>query len=168
MYRLTLLMSLLVLSCSVKQVPVHPPENPLYVYHIQPDPLYDDPDFKLCDAENAHPYYSLNAGPKPDKRELFNHFLMGYKTPAHRNDQSGYITIRFMINCEGQTGRFRLVEFDRDYQAFFFDDVIKIQLMKLTQALKEWKPGSYNGQPYDTYYYFCFKIQAGNLIDITP
>ncbi|HYF67786.1 MAG TPA: hypothetical protein VD884_06615 [Ohtaekwangia sp.] len=158
----------LLVNCSSKQIPQITPEESLWVYHIQPDAALDDPTFKLCDPKTAYPYYSVGAGYAGDKRELMNYFLSQFKNLDSDSSQTGFITIRFMINCQGLTGRFRLIEFDEAYKPFSFDPSISKQLLDLTKELKEWIPGKHGVQNYDSYYYLCFKIRNGTLIDITP
>lgn len=169
MYKLILFIFwVLLVSCSSNQIPQSNAEESLWVYHIQPDAAVDDPSFKLCDPKTAHPYYSVGAGYAGDKRELIDYFLSRFENIDSTVSQTGFITIRFMINCQGLTGRFRLIEFDEAYKPYSFDPRISKQLLNLTRELKGWTPGKHDVQNYDSYYYLCFKIRNGTLIDITP
>lgn len=84
------------------------------------------------------------------------------------DDQSGYITIRFIVNCKGITNRFRMYETDSLYQQFCFDPLITQQLQAITKNLHDWIPGKFDNRQYDSYYYLSFKINIGQLIDIMP
>jgi hypothetical protein len=83
-------------------------------------------------------------------------------------DQTGYITIRFIVNCRGGTGRFRMYQVDSAYQTFSFDAAISKKLLEITQSLAGWIPGTYKDKKVDSYYYLTFKIVRGELKGITP
>jgi hypothetical protein len=101
-----------------------------------------------------------------EKKAMEDYFLQLYK-PVD-SEQSGWIRIRFMVNCEGQTGRFRLLEADENYQERPFDKNISSQLMKLARELKGWKIQKMDGTPIDYYQYVVFKINQGNIEKVMP
>jgi hypothetical protein len=166
MYKI-LLASLLLSACAVQQPSVAPPEKSNLVYHIQPDQSLDDPLFTVCDLNTAFAYYGYDTHTKRDKRELINYFTQGYHTPDGISD-TGYVTIRFMVNCMGVPGRFRVLTFDNDYQEIVFSNEVTSQLLALTKNVKDWQPIMYNNTTRDSYCYFLFKINNGKLIDILP
>lgn len=160
--------SLLLIGCAVqqKQEPV-PPEQSRLVYHIQPDPSTDDPHFTLCDIDKAYPYYGTDTHTRRDKRQLLTHFQNGF-TPSPEVHDTGFISIRFMVNCMGVAGRFRVTEFDTSYGPMKFDTSISSQLLKLTKDVKDWEPIRFASGSYDSYCYFLFKIEGGKLTDVLP
>jgi len=94
-----------------------------------------------------------------------------FNTQFKSNDtisESGMIRIRFLINCKGETGRFRLVEAGYDYKEKQFDPYITDQLIKITKSLKGWKILSDKFGPKDYYQYLIFKIDAGKITEILP
>lgn len=168
MYRMLLVMVLLT-SCAAhqSQVPTPAPEKSPLVYHIQPDPALDDPHFTLCNVERAYPYYGVDTRPTRDKRQILDHFKKGY-TPPTDVRESGFISIRFMVNCMGVAGRFRITSFDDQYAPMNFDNKISSQLLTLTKEIKDWEPLRFDSGTYDAYCYFLFKIEGGQLIDVLP
>jgi hypothetical protein len=73
-----------------------------------------------------------------------------------------------VVNCKGETGRFRIQQMDMDYQEMKFLPETVNQLLKLTQQLHGWIIGEYNGAVRDYYQYLTFKIQEGQLMEIMP
>ena len=166
MYKI-LIAAFILAGCAIQQAPVPTQEKSNLVYHIQPDPTLDDPLFKVCDLNTAFAYYGYDTHTKRDKRELTNYFTQGYHPPSGLSD-TGYVTIRFMVNCLGVPGRFRLVTFDKNYQEAIFSKEVTDQLLTLTKSIKDWQPIMYNNSTRDSYCYFLFKIEKGQLIDILP
>jgi hypothetical protein len=159
---------LLTTMCSRSPAQTEMKPKPFFVYHIGEDPSIDSPAFKTCDERRVIPYYggtkTIYRGEKP---ELEKHFT-SYKPPVNADNQNGFITIRFVINCRGESGRFRMEQIDKNYQPFTFDTRITNQLLTLTQELKSWIPTQLNGVNHDSYYYLCFKINRGTIASITP
>ena len=133
------------------------------------DPEMDAADFQLCGSEKwVQQYLHFGQGLQyeGEKTALRKRFKEAY-LPVE-TAQSGWIRIRFIVNCQGQTGRFRMIGSDLDYQEQTFDERITGQLLKITQSLDGWAVLSKNGKPRDYYQYLIFKINNGNLIDILP
>ncbi|MEY8022170.1 hypothetical protein AB8P51_15155, partial [Muriicola sp. SD30] len=76
-----------------------------HVGDITFDRNQDSTEFKLCNDENIYQYYSINTdyegGKRAMKEKLQNQFS-NILPP-----ETGLLTIRFILNCEGKTGRFR-------------------------------------------------------------
>ncbi len=133
------------------------------------DSLQDDANFKLCSSEqNVIQYFNVGAAMEyeGEKPVLVRHFKENYQ-PVD-TEQSGLIRIRFVVNCNGETGRFRLTQSNFDYKEITFDQQITEQLLSLTKALNGWKTKFNEGQPADYYQYLIFKIQKGDLTEIMP
>jgi hypothetical protein len=165
MYRLSIFLMALG-ACSASK-PTTVTEKAPFVYHIQPESAIDDPSFQLCNASSAYPYYGTETSSVLDKRILLEHFLsLNNQWKPHR--ESGYIVIRFMVNCHGQPGRYRVLSFDMNYQPKDFPRKMIDMLMDKTKELKSWNVISHEGRQYDSYCYFTFKIENGLLTDVTP
>jgi hypothetical protein len=158
---------ILISSCSIKPATMAPLESAPFVYHIQPNPDTDK-DFSLCDPTSAHPYYSVNTVPERDKREILHHFLNSFNKGRPKSSESGWLVIRFVVNCNGVTGRFRAQALDFNYKPYSFSDKTTSALLDLTKKVERWKTGEHEGRKFDSYYYFCFKIEKGLLIDVLP
>ncbi len=133
------------------------------------DPKIDNPSFHPCDTGgDILQYYGLNTNYKGRVRAIKKYFGANFKYQPAYAGVTGYITIRFIVNCKGQTGWFRIKQIDKDYQPAQFNEKIVTKLLKLTKMLNGWVPGKWNGQYLDTYYYLNFKLIDGHLKDITP
>src|ERR1041385_7696387 len=100
-------------SCSQKtSVSDNYPEN---VGDISVDANLDDPNFKVCDENRIHQYYNFGKALqyKGEKVKIIEHFKV-FKRSNSDND-TGLVTIRFVVNCNGETGRFRVQGMSNDY-----------------------------------------------------
>lgn len=130
----------------------------------------DDPNFELCHSEaQVLQYFNLQQGAKyiGEKPEIIRYFKENYKIEK-KITQSGWIRIRFIVNCNGEAGRFRLLESDKNYKAVKFDPTISSQLLNLTKKIKEWPKLSKKDKAVDYYFYLTFKIQNGEILEILP
>lgn len=144
---------------------------PLQVGDIYFDAKLDDPNFKLCYEAEVYQYYNFGKGLnyKGEKIKINEHFKAGFK-PNDNVNESGYLTIRFIVNCKGETGRFRVLGMDNDYKEKVFSESLTKQLLTLTKKLDGWMVGEFDGEnvAYDYYQYLTFKIEKGRLIEIMP
>lgn len=141
--------------------------RPEHVGDISFDPSKDDSDFIICDTQRVIQYYGTTSYYKNHKKEIAQ-FLTSRFTPSDTLHQSGYITIRFIINCKGETGRFRMFELDSNYHAFHFSEKISGQLLQLTKQIKGWQPAKYSDYILDSYQHIIFKIRNGKIVSISP
>lgn len=155
-------------SCQQQSIP----KNSKYlsmVGDIAVDPKMDDPDFTLCDEKNTKQYHNLNEEMQyeGEKYALDQTFRSQFKVDPKIKD-SGMIRIRFIVNCKGETGRFRLMSSGYDYKEIQIDKAITDQLMTITKSLKGWKILSDDRGPKDYYQYLIFKITDGQIKEILP
>jgi len=136
---------------------------------IAHDPKMDDPNFTLCNEKNTKQYHNLNEEMQfeDEKYALDQIFTTQFKPTGEAKD-SGMIRIRFMVNCKGEAGRFRMMSSGYDYKEKQFDKVITDQLMTITKSLKGWKILSDKFGPKDYYQYLIFKITDGQIKEILP
>jgi hypothetical protein len=148
------------------------PKNSKYlsmVGDIAHDPKLDDPNFTLCDDKNTKQYHNLHEEMQyeGEKYALDQTFTSQFKADPKIKD-SGMIRIRFMVNCKGHTGRFRLMSSDYDYKEKQFNSAITDQLMEITKGLTGWKILSDKSGPKDYHQYLIFKITDGQIKEILP
>jgi hypothetical protein len=128
----------------------------------------DDSSFTLCNSKVVFQYYNTASYYKDHKRAIEHYFKSHYHPTAPTTRETGYLTIRFIINCSGKTDRFRVYELDANYQPFQFDKSISSQLLKLTKELQGWQPPVYKNIVYDSYQYITFKLVKGTIECILP
>lgn len=132
-------------------------------------PHFDDSDFKACFEEKIFPSYygSPKASFSNGKDSLRTYFKNEFNNNGFTSE-SGFITIRFIINCEGRAGRFEILETGTDYKEKKFSPYIPKHLFEITQKLNTWTPLQYHGVAYDSFFHLTFKIENGEIAEILP
>lgn len=129
----------------------------------------DNPEFKLCNGANrVAQYFHFEDGLMYNEArpKILKRFQTQYK-PVE-NNQSGWLRIRFIVNCKGEAGMFRVISSDINYQEMKFDKRITSQLLDITKQLNIWSILSQKGNPKDYYQYLIFKIENGTIKEILP
>lgn len=113
-------------------------------------------------------YYSgagLNAY-KYNKKRFRDTFLSQYK---NNYSDSGYVNLRFLVNCEGKAGWFEIIKMDLNLEQTGLDDAMVNQLLQLT-AETEWnfflKEDGIT--PLNYYMYISYRIEHGKITEIIP
>ncbi len=162
------LLSLSVSACSQKQAEQELSGIPGHVGDILPDPELDDPAFERCNEGHIFQYFNDSNGMQYEGEKLaIDSAFLAYDHPVV-SGESGLIRIRFVVNCKGETGRFRLIAMDKNYEEKYFPETITEQLMKITQSLKGWQTKYMQETEIDYYQYLIFKIEDAQLIEIMP
>ena len=154
------------LSCKEKDKPRIPYGDIGDIYF---NPNIDDHSFKVCNEHLSiqFNYHRIGLIYEGEKTALIEHFKKNYNHKIEKG-QSGYITIRFVINCEGKPGRFRISEMDFDLTEKKISSRIKEKLLTTTKNAPGWVIYTHKGKPYDYYQYLVFKIQNGQIEEILP
>jgi hypothetical protein len=137
------------------------------------DPALDDTSFHLHDSTRVWQYY--NSAYWLDHKDSITRFIRDrYHPPVDAANsttaanQNGWLTIRFIINTDGRTGRFRLFEMDSTYQPTHFDPRISSALLAAIKAWSDWRPAHYKEWRFDTYQYITFHLRSGMITTISP
>ncbi|MFS4467633.1 hypothetical protein [Maribacter sp. 2210JD10-5] len=131
------------------------------------DSKIDKTELNLCDKDQIGQYYMFSTDYNGGKKAIKNILL-----PKIRKDElsfgkkSGTITIRFIVNCKGETGIFRVKAINKKLIATDFDNAKTEHLISLVKELKNWTVETKNGKKYDSYYFINFKITNGLVSDI--
>lgn len=134
---------------------------------IEYDPMVDTLSFNVCNENSVYPYFHhKELSFKGEKPAMVNEYTMRFEPTGKQ--ESGYITIRFIVNCNGETGRFRVIQMDESYDLKSFNNNLVGQLLEITQSLKGWDVLYEDGRSYDYVRYVTFKIQQGKIMDIMP
>jgi len=135
------------------------------------DKKLDKADFQICNGEaNIFQYFNkgFNIAFEGDKPALIALFKENYD-PSIVKPESGLIRIRFIVNCNRETDRFRLLEGGLDYQKKTFDKVITDQLLSITKSITGWKQKfDDDGNAVDYYQYLIFRIVNGQITKLLP
>ena len=84
------------------------------------------------------------------------------------NNESGYLTFRFVINCKGETGRFVTEQADLDFQKKEFNKETVTHLFEIVESLEKWQPAKVQEKLRDSYAYLTFKLKDGEIIEFLP
>lgn len=142
---------------------------PAYVGDIEFNKETDKENFTLCNEERIYQYFNNSGGfeYEGEKLAIEKVFASEYKPEVIQNE-TGLIRIHFVVNCKGETDRFRLIAMDDDYNEKEFATSITAQLMRITKSLNGWKRKERNGQAMDYYQYLTFKMEDGLIKEILP
>ncbi|HKJ47918.1 MAG TPA: hypothetical protein VJ973_02455, partial [Christiangramia sp.] len=141
-----------------------------WVGDIEQNDEIDEAEVKICNGdENILQYFNLSKGAvyKGEKSRIIDLFASDYK-PVTGKNESGFIRIRFVVNCEGKPGRYRVLQSDENYQEKEFDEEIISQLLGITKSIEKWEVLDRDGFPVDYYMYLIFKIKDGRILEILP
>ncbi len=141
---------------------------PKRVAYIDPAQVLDKgTDFTPCDDDIVD-YYNgdPDAGPLGGKRALWN--LFAQLDPELLSGQSGYLTFRFVINCEGKAGYFITEEVGLDFVRKRFPEPLVLHVYEVLSGFRKWQSTSIRGEVYDAYAYVTLKLKDGELVEILP
>ena len=122
----------------------------------------DDPQFRFCDASKVlhkRAYISYVGG----KKALEDAIMNAYEFNPEHHDFSGYIIVRFAVNCEDKAGRFRMQTLDPDFNLTTCPESLSRHILTIFKNLKDWKHAIYKGESYDGYTFHTVKIDNGKI-----
>lgn len=129
------------------------------------DPTKDNPKFQLCNPQWVWQGYQLKT--KMDETPLLvaREFKNQFQTKDEWKSESGLIRVRFLVNCQGQADRFRLLELDFDLKEKKFSESLSAHVLNIAKTI-QWPARRANQQTVDYYHHFSIRIVDGQLIDI--
>ncbi len=126
-------------------------------------------DFHICYEEKIFtPYWRRSPARFSQGKKALKSFVLDHYDHNGYTHQSGYITIRFIVNCKGEPGMYIVQETGTDYRKKKFDGELGKTLLNITMGLKEWAPLTIFGDAYDSYVYLTYKIENGKIVEILP
>lgn len=78
------------------------------------------------------------------------------------------LTYRFVVNCEGEAGRFVAQGFDESYEYRDVAESTIIHFYEILSSLKGWNPCVVREEARDAYFYITLKFDNGKLVDVLP
>jgi hypothetical protein len=140
------------------------------VAYIDPDKTLDKKEnFRLCHTdEKIVDYYNSGQGASHGngKKEMVTD-LLARIDKMKLFHESGYLTFRFVVSCEGKAGRFITEETDLNFDRKKFNPETVAHLYELVRNLQDWSPVVLD-KPRDAYFYLTFKLSDGQITDILP
>lgn len=123
-----------------------------------------DKDFKVCNEDQITEYYGMDTDYQGGKKAIKDRILKDLESLNFKG--SGLITFRFIVNCKGEIGRFRVKATNLDLQKREVGTENIDEIEKALAGLKNWNPAKNNHGSYDSYYLLNFKIKDRKIADI--
>jgi hypothetical protein len=165
------IISTLLLSCKQntdKNLPIYLQVPEHIVGEIIYDAELDTGDFRPCHEDQVVPYYYFDEpiqyeGEKP---ALVKAWKEGFKSADPTLNT--YVTILFVVNCEGETGFFRLSAYKEDLIEYDLDPDIRNELLTIAKSLPGWQVGEGRDFNLDYVQYTTLKIENGLITEVLP
>jgi len=136
-------------------------------HYINPEEAFLNDDFEICNEKWIAQYYNPERATfSKGKNGLRKFILSNYENKNYKD--SGYLNIRFIINCKGEAGRYIIHENNLNLESQKFNTDLVNQLFKLTTELKKWNPNFIGGEFRDSYMYISYRIEHGEITEIIP
>ena len=131
------------------------------------DKSLDDSNFKVCDELNIEEYYQVNPSYGEGMPGIRKYISAHKQILESLCEKDGYVIVRFVINCQGQTDRYRTKFMSLNYTD---ENTVNAELQKkiiqLTRNMGNWTPGKYDGKTYDCYQHLKFLFKNSQLVDV--
>ena len=136
-------------------------------------PLHAQNDFKPCYEEKAYrimvpEYYMVGTHYQGGRRALQRYFKTQYEYKKAYQNETGFLTLRFMVNCKGETGKYEVLGASSNLKEKNFSPGLVQEFVELTQQLTDWIPGESQGTKLDSFIYITFRLKEGKLLEISP
>lgn len=138
-----------------------------FVKKMQGVEVNPEREFKICYLEPLFEYFSIQLNFKGGFREIKRIVSENYKAPQNAKNQTGYLRIRFTINCQGKPGRFDVKGYDHDLNPRHFNAEITNQLFRVTKRLVDWEMKS-GEKKVDCNRFLTFKLDDGLITEVLP
>lgn len=140
-----------------------------YIGNISFDEKTDRKDFILCNENQIYQYFNDSNGfqYKGEKIAIEEEFQKKYNS-GNVKKENAWVRIRFVVNCNGESDRFRIVAANYNYEPIEIDKNLMAQLLNITKSLNGWIPKFVKGKKIDYYQYLTFKIKDGKIDEILP
>ncbi len=123
-----------------------------------------DKDFEICNDKRIYEYYNYGTEYIGGKKEIKNRIFSDLEFLNFK--ETGLVTFRFVVNCNGEIGRFRVKSIDKDLKKNEISSENIREIEKALLKLKNWNPGKNKYGAQDSYYLLNFKIENNKIIDI--
>ncbi|ANF50848.1 hypothetical protein A0O34_10105 [Chryseobacterium glaciei] len=157
----------LLTSCQTEKAVVS--KYSAHVGDITFDEKIDDPKFKRCLSEDfGIQYYNDSQGFQYKGEKISIEEKLKSLNIEGDKKLKGYITVRFLVNCDGKSGLFRVQQMNQEYKETDADKELTDQLLIFTKNLNGWIPKKLDGKKVDYYQYLTYKIENGKVSEILP
>ncbi|ADB40942.1 hypothetical protein [Spirosoma linguale] len=142
------------------------------VRNLSPNETCQPAGFQTC-STCFQPLWNTIPLSHTSRQYELNKLLSNYYQPVSQKEQSGLLTIKFVVNCAGQVGLFDVKGFGDDYCPKAFTSQLTDQLLSICRnhiAIRSFlQPGKDPDQlTHDTAVSLTFRLKDGHITDILP
>ena len=131
------------------------------------DKSLDNSNFKVCDELNIEEYYQVNPSYGEGMPSIRKYISAHKQSLEALCEKDGYVIVRFVINCQGQTDRYRTKFMALNYtDENTLNAELQKKIIQLTRDMGNWTPGKYDGKTYDCYQHLKFLFKNSQLVDV--
>ncbi len=140
---------------------------PHHIGYLSPENRDFSEDFQRCSDQLPIGFYHSTAPHiyKNGKPTFKRHIDNNYKSTGFSD--TGYLNLRFLIDCEGDLGDLEVNELNADLELTDLSDGMVDQLVALTMQSTNWASLE-KKEPRDLYMYIIFKLENGKVVEILP
>lgn len=129
------------------------------------DPKTDNPKFQLCNPDWVWQGYQLKTMMDETALTVDRDFKRKFTPMPEWKEENGIIRVRFIVNCNGQSDRYRLLELGFDLKEKQFSEGLRAHVLKVAREM-QWPVRRAQQQTVDYYHYFSIRIVEGQLKDV--
>ena len=135
---------------------------------IEFDSSRDNPSFNICNEKHIYQYYSVGTHYKGERKAMREEIYQQLENKELMLDKKdGIITFRFVVSCNGESGRYRYKSVNANFTKTNFKQSEILKIQSAIKSLKSWVPGVNKSEDIvDSYYQINFKIKDGLILDI--
>jgi hypothetical protein len=123
---------------------------------------------QFCDPTYLPQYFQVKAKNLKSSYQILKEWKAFYKNVEGVKSPTGFLTIRFFVNCKGEPCCFRFYELDKNYKKTTYSEDLKSQMTAFMNQLGGWKLAKLKDTPTNYYYYLTFKIQDNDFKTVAP
>jgi hypothetical protein len=161
---LLFLLPLALISCQENPANAEPPQRyAAQMVEIAPDAELDDPEFYLCsDTGMVHSRIALSY--EGGFWQLDAECFVALAQSEERYTYDGLVLVRFIINCEKVTGRFRFQTMDAGFVHQECPDALQAEIKDCAAKLDKWTFIREENRGMDHSKFLNFKFENGKFL----
>jgi hypothetical protein len=140
-------------------------KDKLSVGDIAFDEKTDDPKFQFCNPGFVLQAYEVRDSHNESRKWISLQLKEKFIYQEKWIGQTGFITVRFAVNCFGLTDRFRVMGVTGNLKTFEFPNDLNRHLTKIVKEIR-WPVENHRLKSVDYYQDVTFKIINGELKEV--
>lgn len=140
-----------------------------YIGYIDQEKALLNDRYELCyDGNLYHTYNGAGLKAYFETKKRFRNSLEKSYNATENYMSSGYLNFRFLVNCEGNPGWFKVIQMNLDLVESKLDKNMVDELLKFTSDPVHWNSIEYKGNAVNYYMYVSYRLENGKVTEIIP